>query len=83
MTEETLNASIKKLIVDELKLNREPATIADSDSLFGGGLGLDSVDILTLVTAIEENFELSIEDNEVANLNSVDDIATFVKSKKG
>lgn len=82
MAEDTLKLEVKKLIVEELKLNREPESINDADSLFGGGLGLDSVDILTLVTAIEEKFDLSIEDDEVQKLNSVDDIASFVESKK-
>lgn len=82
MADEALKLLIRKLIVEELKLNREPESIADSANLFGGDLGLDSVDILTLVTAIEENFELSIEDNEVSKLNSVEDIANFVESKR-
>ncbi len=82
MMTESLAMTIKKMIVEELKLNRAPESIADQDNLFGGGLGLDSVDILTLVTAIEEKFDLSIADNEVQQLNSVADIAAFVESKK-
>ncbi len=82
MTSESLFMNIKKIIVEELKLNKTPESIADHDNLFGGGLGLDSVDILTLVTAIEEKFDLSIADEEVQRLNSVADIAAFVESKK-
>lgn len=82
MTEEALKKTIKELIVTELKLNREPDSISDSDNLFGGGLGLDSIDVLTLVSALEGQYDLSIDDDEVEKLNSVNSIAEFVNSKK-
>jgi len=82
MTEEALKKTIKELIVKELKLNREPDSISDTDNLFGGGLGLDSIDVLTLVSALEGQYDLNIDDDEVEKLNSVDSIAEFVNSKK-
>ncbi|MCK5688373.1 acyl carrier protein, partial [Myxococcota bacterium] len=51
---EELKSSLKTLIVEELHLDDvEPASIEDSASLFGEGLGLDSLDALQLAVAIE------------------------------
>jgi acyl carrier protein len=75
--------AIKQAIVEGLKLRREPASIQDADPLFGGGLNLDSVDILTLVTVLEEKFNIKIEDDEVPALMSVKEIAAMVMKKQG
>ena len=59
-------ADIKELIVRSLNLTDvRPADIADEDHLFVEGLGLDSVDALELVVAIEKEFELKIEDEAI------------------
>jgi acyl carrier protein len=88
MTEPTtpaeLRERIKRLIVDRLKLEIDPATIADAQPLFGEGLGLDSIDALELVLGIEQEFGVKIEDQEVGSqaLSSVDSLAEFVLAKK-
>ena len=88
MTEPTAPAElkdrIKRLIVDRLKLEVEPASIDSSQPLFGEGLGLDSIDALELVLGIEQEFGVKIEDQEVGSqaLSSVDSLAEFVVSKK-
>ncbi len=81
MSEQDLKLAIKKVIVDGLKLKREPESIADQEKLFGGGLYLDSVDVLTLVTELEERFNLQIADDDVEKLNSIEEIAQFITDK--
>ena len=50
-----LRSAIKRLLVTELNLKgRDPETIEDDGPLFGGGLGLDSLDALQLAISIEE-----------------------------
>ncbi|MEW6517437.1 MAG: acyl carrier protein [candidate division FCPU426 bacterium] len=83
MSEQELKTKIKRVLIEGLKLKREPESIPDGDSFFGGGLNLDSVDILTLVTVLEEQFDLRIQDEEVQQLNSVNAIAAFLQRKKG
>lgn len=85
-TEAELKARIKKLIVDRLKLEVNPADIGDQDPLFGNAgnsLGLDSIDALELVLGIEQEFGVKIEDEEVGveALSSVDALARFVQTK--
>ncbi len=79
-----LKERIKRLIVDRLKLEVEPASIDSSQPLFGEGLGLDSIDALELVLGIEQEFGVKIEDQEVGSqaLSSVDSLADFVLAKK-
>ena len=76
-----LKAEIKKLLVENLMLQQQPYEIADDIALFGpGGLGLDSVDALQLVVALEKNYGLKIADPNAAKetLASVNSIATAV-----
>jgi acyl carrier protein len=64
-----------QLLKDELKdkiikaLNLEevaPADIKDDDPLFGTGLGLDSIDALDLVSMLERDYGVVIQEMEVA-----------------
>ncbi|MGH7973571.1 MAG: phosphopantetheine-binding protein, partial [Limisphaerales bacterium] len=63
----SLKERIKQLMVENLMLQMSPSDITDELPLFGpGGLGLDSVDALQLVVALDKNFGLKIRDPEAA-----------------
>ncbi len=73
-----LPQTLKAILVDELMLQMTPEEIGDDTPLFGpGGLGLDSVDALQLVVALEKHFNLKMSDGEAAKgiLHSVSTIA--------
>jgi acyl carrier protein len=77
-----LTVKVKKLIIDRLKLDGvHPEEIADEAPLFGEGLGLDSIDALELVLAIEQTFGVRIEDEEVGKraLGSVTALCGFLQ----
>lgn len=77
-----LRRKIKEVMVEELMLDEGPEEIADRTPIFGaGGLGLDSVDALQLVVAIEKHFGLKIADAEAAKgiLENVETIATEIE----
>jgi acyl carrier protein len=58
---------LKALLVQNLMLTMPPEEIADDLALFGaGGLGLDSVDALQLVVALDKTYGLKIPDAEAA-----------------
>ena len=62
-----LHARIKQVMVDELMLQIAPEEIGDETPIFGpDGLGLDSVDVLQLVIALEKNFGLKISEGAAA-----------------
>ena len=57
---------IKEILIRELEI--DPATISQVDwdtPLLGRGIGLDSMETLTLVTGIEQEFEIQVEDEEL------------------
>ena len=62
-----LHARIKNVMVEELMLQVQPEGIGDETPIFGPeGLGLDSVDALQLVIALEKNFGLKISEGNAA-----------------
>jgi len=77
-------ARIKRVIVDALHLEGVvPMEIADEAPLFGDGLGLDSVDALELVVALEKEFGVRIQSHEVGKeaFASVSTLATFIDGR--
>lgn len=65
--DQALKEKIKGMLVENLMLQITPEEIADHQPLFGpGSLGLDSVDALQLVVALDKNFGLKIPDPAAA-----------------
>jgi acyl carrier protein len=61
-----ISSRLKRLIVDALRLpGITPAEIGDDMPLFGEGLGLDSIDALELVVAMEKEFGIRLQIQEV------------------
>lgn len=60
-----------------------PSEIADEAPLFGEGLGLDSVDALELVVALEKEFRIQIRSHEVGKeaFVSVGTLAAFIEGR--
>ncbi len=79
-----LKADIKRAIVRSLRLPMAPEEIEDGISLFGEGLGLDSIDVLELVLEIERSFGVAITDEQTGArvLRSVDSIADFITTSR-
>jgi acyl carrier protein len=73
---------VKRLIIDSLQLDLEPAEISEDCPLFGFGLGLDSIDALTLVVAVEAGFDIDVADEDVHVLSSVNAVADFVLARR-
>lgn len=79
----TLQQRIKDVMTSNLMLEVTADEIGDDAPLFGpGGIGLDSVDALQLVVAIEKNFGLKISDQSKAKeiLQSVNTIAAAIEA---
>jgi len=82
---ESLKLELKQMIVTTLHLDDiRPEDISDGAPLFGDGLGLDSVDALEIVVALEKRYGVIIEDEEVGKkaLASIEVLTDFVLSKK-
>jgi len=60
--------ALKALVVRTLRLEGlEPEAIGDDQPLFAGGLGLDSVDALELVVALEREYGVAVPSAEVGS----------------
>lgn len=82
--ETDLKGRIKAMIVENLMLQVSAGEIGDDQPLFGpGSLGLDSVDALQLVVALDKNFGLKIADPGEARaiLGSVNTICAAVERR--
>jgi acyl carrier protein len=80
-----LHSEIKQLIVEALQLEDvDPASISDTDALFGAGLNLDSIDALELATAISRKYDVKVsQDQETRDaFRSVSHLAEFITLKR-
>lgn len=76
---------LKNLIIKTLKLEDiTPEDIVDDAPLFGDGLGLDSIDALELVVALEKKYGVTIPDSEVGAkvFRSINTLAQYVQEHK-
>ena len=69
---------VKELIVDQLGAEADEVT---SDASFTDDLGADSLDIVELVMAFEEAFELEIPDEDAEKIQSVGDAVEYMKQR--
>lgn len=81
---ERLCVFLKRMIIETLKI--EDTTIEDIENdepLFREGLGLDSIDALELVVAIEKIFNIIIEDEDVGRkaFASINALAKFIQDR--
>jgi len=56
---------LRHLLVASLRLDRDPGSIAPDALLFGGELGLDSLDAVQFLSAIEKHFGIEVPDREL------------------
>jgi len=72
---------LKKILIERLSLPLEPDEIAEDSTLFGLGLGLDSVDALEIVVGVEQEFDVSITDEDMQAFRSINSIVDFIIEK--
>ena len=68
---------IKEALVDQLEV--DPSRIT-GDTLIVEDLGADSLDIMELMIAMEEEFNITIPDEGIQDLKTVDDAVEFIES---
>ena len=79
MTTEEIFKTMQDLIAEQFALDAEEITM---DSSFVDDLGADSVDLVELVMAMEEEFDMGeANEDELAGLKTVGDAVNFVASK--
>lgn len=74
----TVEERLKSVLVKELKI--DPGQIK-TDSSLADDLGVDSADMVDLLFAIEDEFEIEISDDEVEEYQKFNDIVARIKDK--
>lgn len=77
-----LKSEIRNFILENFMMGMEENELNDADSLLDKGI-IDSTGVLELVGFIEENYQISIEDEELVpdNLDSVNNLIKFIEKK--
>ncbi len=79
MTPEEIFSTLQSLIAEQFALNTEDITMTSS---FTDDLGADSVDLVEMVMAMEEEFDLDeIQEDELSQLKTVGDCVRFLSGK--
>lgn len=70
---------VKKIVADQLSVNEAGVQI---DSTFIDDLGADSLDIVELIMAFEEEFEIEIPDDAAEKIKTVKDAVDYIEKQK-
>ncbi|HPT04726.1 MAG TPA: phosphopantetheine-binding protein [Bacteroidales bacterium] len=81
-----LKVEIKQLIIDTLKIQDvKPEDVPDDAPLFGTDnvLGLDSIDALEIIMALQRKYNVRMDDQNLARfiLTSINTIAEFIEKE--
>ncbi len=68
---------VKKIIVEQLGVEEDEVAM---ESSFIDDLGADSLDIVELIMALEEEFDIEIPDSEAEKIASVGDAVDYIKN---
>ena len=76
---EEILAALRGMLIDRMRLQREPDEIDPDAPLFGAGFGLDSLDAVELVVCLDTMFGVVLEDNalmrqQMRSLNTLVDL---------
>ena len=78
MATEPVDRKVREIIAVQLGLGDEDV---QPDSTFVDDLGADSLDVLELIMALEEEFEVDIPDEDVEEFEKVADVITYLQKK--
>ena len=70
---------VKTIIVDKLGVDENQVTEA---AAFTTDLGADSLDVVELLMAIEDEFDVEIPDEEIENIKTIGDLVKYIEANK-
>jgi acyl carrier protein len=78
MSDSVVNDRVKKVVCEQLGVDDNEVT---AEASFVNDLGADSLDVVELVMAFEEEFSIDIPDDDVQNLRTVTDAVDYISTK--
>jgi acyl carrier protein len=74
----SIEDKVVDIVVDKLGVGRAEVT---PDAVFVDDLGADSLDLVELIMAMEEEFGFEIADEEAEKMRTVQDVIDFIKAR--
>ena len=75
----SVEARVKEIVCEQLGVSEDEVT---PDAAFIEDLGADSLDIVELVMALEEEYEMEISDEDAEKIKTVQDVTHYIESHK-
>ena len=79
MSSEEVLEKVKGIIVEQLGVTETSVTMEAS---FIDDLGADSLDVVELIMALEEEFDMEIPDADAEKIATVNDVVEYIKEKQ-
>lgn len=79
MNPDAILEKVKEVIVEQLGVEDESIKL---DTSFIDDLGADSLDIVELIMALEEEFDMQIPDSEAEKISTVNDVVEYIKNNQ-
>ena len=76
MSSEEVFEKVKGILVDQLQVSESSVTLEAS---FIDDLGADSLDLVELIMALEEEFDIEIPDSDAEKVATVNDVVEYIK----
>jgi acyl carrier protein len=78
MSKEDIYEKVKKIVADQLSVD---AADVKPEASFANDLGADSLDVVELVMALEEEFDIEIPDEAAEGIATVQAVVDYINSK--
>ena len=79
MESDEIFEKVKKIIIEQLSVAEDAVT---KEASFIDDLGADSLDVVELIMALEEEFDMEIPDADAEKISTVNDVVEYIKEKQ-
>jgi acyl carrier protein len=80
MSQEEIYAQVRTIVIDKLGVDEEDKVKPEAN--FANDLGADSLDVVEMVMALEDHFEIEIPDEDAEGIATVQDVVNYISEKK-